>query len=1477
MSGQGQLTVHPGVDNPYRPRLSFYHQTGETLGLDDSFTRLSSFVPFGNHDSPWVTFADIQASFLEDGVLGGSFGLGRRYRDQSSDLVYGLSLYYDYRDGQGNGFQQVSPGAELLGRDWEARANVYLPRLFSDRQALPNQFRDTFLFTDRFQTALTGFDFEIGASVPALTSLSPWAYGGLYHFQGPTRDSLWGIRGRLEASLSDAASLNLSVQNDRLFDTTVAFGVEVRFHGGALLKRRPWGSLREQVTRKGNRTSLNSRLAAAIRRQSQIVLDQSEETLAVDPTTGQPITFLHVAAGGSSSGAFDDPYGSLTDALSDPRYIAGNVDVIYVRGGIQQTVLHTGDFTLVDGTTLTSSGPAQLLATRTGMQRLPFSGFDDQLTALPIIDGTVTMGNNTGISGFEIRHPNAQSAIVANGVSNIRIEGIVADFSQMAPGFALSNLNGTLTLAGNRLTGDAGVGFNNGFTRNGVLIQNSVLTGSINDNEIANSVNDAISFVDSSFTGPIAGNDLRGSRNGLAFVDSDSSGDTVYSGTMSGNRFAGNKIAGIAFDKATAQSGSLITANSFEQNQSSAIEIDDSDFAADFLANTIVGPFLGDTTAAEASRIFTVSGGVISFSPPSRDDIDSGFLAFNSNVSGDIRDNMISGTGIYGINVELDSSTALTGDITGNSIREAVFAGIFIRGPRTGNGQPVQSNISNNLVDGSFGTAAETDDTFSGINVSVPVNPFSGNLIGNTTNDLSGTGLRLEAASIIGNITDNESRRNGNATINGSTGIKVASTGDFTGDILRNTVTNNGRAITIGDGFDERLRSFTGDIRENIVNNHVFDGIEVFVTDSFTGNVRDNTALNNEKGIFLSVGTTDSNALAGTITGDVTGNTIRNGRGRGILLFADQINSSVTDNVSDANGVLTFFGAVDPLGGIAIGATNFSGNVENNTADGTIGNTVAGIGFDVVNLSGHVRGNTLRNNSGPGLIVDFTGTFTGNIENNTLTGNQSGGISVPSSSGTLMGNVAGNTANANLGGFGIDLDVNVLDGGVTGNTTSDQGNQGGLRISMNDFRNGNVSGNVASGNNLEGLHIAFKSGGDFNGNIEGNTTSGNTGTGLRVSGNGVFNGNVSGNTSDSAGQGRGIDVAFTGNFTGSVLENTTGSNFSDGIRIALSGGTFTGDVRDNIANSNNEGIELDTGVFSGNITGNTATGNQLNGIALRGDTFQNGNISGNTLDGTVTGDGLDAVITTAFNGSIMNNMVSGAGRNGIGVNLSSATFTGNIADNTLNGNTTTDGGAGIEIQFNGAGAFNGNISGNSLTQNRRGLAVFAFTSPSTFVGDISSNDATGHRLIGLSASGPLAFQGNVSSNTGSSTDANAFNGIDLSLDSFNGTLSGNTVIGARFRGIEVDVNGASPSLLSVLNNTLSGTNTANGLSTEFRLRNTGDGALTVGQFNDNSSGNSVSFGFNFNLVNSGNGSFAVNEVMNNTGTVGSDEGVVTLP
>ena len=231
--------------------------------------------------------------------------------------------------------------------------------------------------TNVYEYAMSGFDSEVGGKVVTFGTVDLRAFVGTYYFGVDNGPDTWGGRARVEARISDTVALALSVQRDKLFDTTV--NLHVRLSWPTLTGRR-------RDDRGDGPPMPADRLGESIERIQNIVVTRGVERAsspARRPSTRHraPLVFLHVAPGGNSDGSFENPYATLDKAFHDPRFAAGNV-VVYDR----TQGIFTGNVTLAPGTRLLSAGPVQTVDTLNGGPlRLPFSGADPTL-ARPAAD-----------------------------------------------------------------------------------------------------------------------------------------------------------------------------------------------------------------------------------------------------------------------------------------------------------------------------------------------------------------------------------------------------------------------------------------------------------------------------------------------------------------------------------------------------------------------------------------------------------------------------------------------------------------------------------------------------------------------------------------------------------------------------------------------------------------------------------------------------------------------------------------------------------------------------------------------------------------------------------------------------------------------------------------------------------------------------------------------------------------------------------
>lgn len=1509
-TGGGEIPLrNDDIWSRFRPRLSFYHQAGDSVGLDESYTSLNAFVPFSRPNADWLLFADLRGQFIDDGALGGSVGAGARLYDPGVDLTFGAYLYYDHRDTGVNQFQQLSPGFEVLASNWEARVNAYLPDAFEARKLAPNAFRGVFLYTDRFETALSGFDAEFGANVPLAESIQPRLFGGVYELHDTQGEGAWGWKSRLEATVSEAISLNLAVQNDRRFDTTLSFGVEVRFSGGALLDPDPVEAIANSFTSRPRKFSAERKLAASTRRLSTIAMGHTEETLAIDPATGLPLMFLHVATGGNSTGAFNDPYATIADALADPRYQSGDIDTIFVRRDNRQAVVQTGDLVLRDGTRLLSAAPLQLVDTDTGTQRLPFSGLDENLNALPQILGSVTLGNDTLISGFEVRSgtpgiPN-DVTVMADGVTNFQVANNVL-FSSGTDGVHImihDVTDGVGMIHNNTIIGDE-------TQMAGILVTESNFALDIMNSDLSNHGMYGIRIEDSSLTGLIAGNRLdNNNRSGVSLLITSPSSTSAFTGS--------------------------ITDNTLSQNELRGIELLNTDLTGNISNNEIDGVFLVGNEPPEpsVSRIFDVSkprpdisddvpaddtgaqkptlgirieGGVITgdiADNRSSNNRFGGIFIRDANVSGNIMRNDTVDNGADGIAVQ---NSTLVGNIDRNTSNNNAFGGILV------NDSQMTGHIMNNSGSGNEDQGLLFAD---GV--------LTGNVSGNTTLDNGLNGLVVNVPSMLGNFDNNEVRRNGTdlSNLDALTGV-VLFADDYRGNITDNTIADQvedrgmliapysfnvvDRAPLVGDiarnlfadnGVDGLFiidMEITGNIEDNVFRNNSFGDSQLFIRDNgngvFTGNIRRNRFEDAERTAMIVrfndfVGNIHDNTFEGANSaflefGNLTGNVSRNVSDNSIhVLVDDSLQGSVTNNTIDGSDFV----------GLEVSAGNMIGNISDNAVTQS---SEHGIQLTINTLTGNVTDNTTSNNGGRGLFLRQLSELTGDISGNIANGNLGGeGIRADADIGQFVGNVQNNISNMNATSGLVLNGIETFEGDFTGNTATENQAGSGFLLAMDfAFMTGDITNNTAAnntGSSSDSAGLAIINLFAMDGNISGNSSSGNqqaNGILLRfpeitfTDGGGALTGMISGNTTNNNGL-TGLDVQAR-LLSGEISDNVSTGNLTDGISIELR--EFSSRIRGNDASSNSgTGILAGVDQLSGSIVENTASANGFTGIYVVGE------FSGTISDNTVMNNGdvgiiIEASSTAAPPPPAVVNEAEPNNSRATAQNIDNATFSlesnGDIRDSTTIPHTSINAGGGdgsfdyFEFNANSGdrGIFDVDASSNDST-------LFLYDSLGSLLAENDDfSDPGGSGLLSLidhvfTSSGPFVIGvGEFSS----SDSGGAISG---------NTPAGNYILHVSLENHETGSGGtADPVELLLENNTLQGNFDFGGgeHGPQIIVEHNGSGILNL-TLSGNESNDTIAGGeFHFDLTNFGSGSMIVlpaNVNGANTGTVGSSDGSVTIP
>ncbi|OMG52470.1 hypothetical protein BJN45_14330 [Azonexus hydrophilus] len=398
-------------------------------------------------------FANVRTRVDDQGSREGNFGLGVRHMLENGWNI-GAYGYFDRRRSSATNFyyNQATVGLEALGRDFDLRANAYVPvgtrghKLGSTSMAAVAGSTVQITTLDYEERSLQGFDVEAGWRLPIFDSEAGRqlrVYFGGYRFSD-AGIKVEGPRARVELAFDDlpwfgrgsALFLGAEAQHDSARGDQQFLSMRLRIPLGKVAQSR--STLSAQARR----------MTAPIVRDVDVVTQSHVASRQVETatTTANGQAFTLVTSDAAPTGA----------ALGAAVSAAGNDSTVLLSG-----VFNTGN-TLVStqiGQTLTGT-----LSVRTA------SGHTATVNTGAAINGvnaTSTIQLNAGgkLSGLSISNAysggGGRAVLVADGSTGVHITGNVISVTQSGANAATGitiGLNTTATISGNTIsaTGSGG-------------------------------------------------------------------------------------------------------------------------------------------------------------------------------------------------------------------------------------------------------------------------------------------------------------------------------------------------------------------------------------------------------------------------------------------------------------------------------------------------------------------------------------------------------------------------------------------------------------------------------------------------------------------------------------------------------------------------------------------------------------------------------------------------------------------------------------------------------------------------------------------------------------------------------------------------------------------------------------------------------------------------------------------------------------
>jgi len=195
-------------------RLALRDIEREGIGYPKGYATFEAlFAPSPRRFMPMI---DIRAHHLYNDTYAVNAGLIGRYVSKSFCRIYGLNVYWDYRQGKVGNYQQLGVGFETLGKRFDFRFNG---NIGIQKHMLKCKFEfsgDRFSIFRKKEFSFEGFNSEIGSSLVNSKTFLLYAAAGPYYLSRDDQRA-WGGKARLRPQYKDFLALELSTSYDHIF------------------------------------------------------------------------------------------------------------------------------------------------------------------------------------------------------------------------------------------------------------------------------------------------------------------------------------------------------------------------------------------------------------------------------------------------------------------------------------------------------------------------------------------------------------------------------------------------------------------------------------------------------------------------------------------------------------------------------------------------------------------------------------------------------------------------------------------------------------------------------------------------------------------------------------------------------------------------------------------------------------------------------------------------------------------------------------------------------------------------------------------------------------------------------------------------------------------------------------------------------------------------------------------------------------
>lgn len=663
-------------------RMSVRHIESGGIGYDNGYTTLETFFAPTPNELSIMPFLDIRGHGFDNGDVAANIGVG--FRKILNCRVFGVNAYYDFRNTENTNYGQMGFGVESLGKRWDFRVNAYVP---TQRTITPvSEFtfggfsgHDMMLSQD-YQFAMRGANANFGVHFGRNKLCDFYACAGTYFFAGNIGPHIWGGKASFMVRFNKFVTLEISNSYDKMFLNRFQVGIGFSIPFGTTSDE----PLHDSYNSCDSDDLLLSRMTQPIQRQEIVVVGQTPvDTVAINPATGLPFTFVFVDNMSNSLGTYESPYHSLRQAEIN----SAPGDIIYVYPGNGTTQGMDAGINLQNNQNFWGSGINHTIQTTQGVITIPA-----QSTTAPTITNTdidtlgdaITLSSVNQVSGFNIINA-YNNAILGSDVENLTVDHCTFQGTTTYCIDSTSTGPATVIVTNNTMTNNTNGSIFDFSGSSNILISNNTMTGTTS----VSSFPFAIVADTTPLTATITNNVISDNETGaLQFILNDTS---LVQLTISNNDITNNNTgaasslgSAIVINPLATTTGNCrisLTDNMISDNQGSALYCHTSGGFNDFQVTAI------DNTITDNGGGFAFANTATTFTLTTTDNIisnnnDNGIAVIGTTVTtaniiisdNQITENTGSGCGVAfsQAGIELDAT------ITGNTISDNTGSGILM-------------------------------------------------------------------------------------------------------------------------------------------------------------------------------------------------------------------------------------------------------------------------------------------------------------------------------------------------------------------------------------------------------------------------------------------------------------------------------------------------------------------------------------------------------------------------------------------------------------------------------------------------------------------------------------------------------------------------------------------------------------------------------------------------------------------------------